>query len=166
MNIIKKTSKYLIIVFIWIFIALLVAWIQYDTKDLSASILSLTEQDFFETTQRDAWYKKENQIFEIFLSEHVKDEWILYISIIYSPINIHLFTENMTSNYSINITNQNEWMLTLTIDWYKNWNFSEWILQLPYSWDPKDITLEYIKSQNTSFTIWNLDNIETDNQSH
>jgi hypothetical protein len=54
MNIVKNISKYLIIVIIGILLAFFVARIQYDTKDLSASILSLTEQDFFESTKWDA----------------------------------------------------------------------------------------------------------------
>lgn len=166
MNTIKTISKYLLIVFIWTFIAIFIARIQYDTSDLNASILSLTEQDFFKSTKRDAGYKRENQIFEIFLSENIKNEWPLNISIIYSPTDIELFVENITSNYSVNITQQNKWILKLTIDWYQNYNSSEWIIQIPYSWDSKDITLEYIKSKNVNFTIWNLDNVETDNQSH
>jgi hypothetical protein len=32
----------------------LVARMEYDAIDLSASVLSLTEQDFFESTKRDA----------------------------------------------------------------------------------------------------------------
>jgi nucleoside recognition membrane protein YjiH len=54
MNIVKNISKYLIIVIIGILLAFFVVRIQYDTKDLSASILSLTEQDFFESTKWDA----------------------------------------------------------------------------------------------------------------
>jgi hypothetical protein len=54
MNIVKGFSKYIIIVVIGTLIAFFVAWIQYDTQDLSASILSLTEQDFFESSQWDA----------------------------------------------------------------------------------------------------------------
>jgi hypothetical protein len=57
-----------------ILLAFFVAWIQYDTTDLSASVLSLTEQDFFESTKWDAGYKKENQIFEVFLAEQVRNE--------------------------------------------------------------------------------------------
>jgi putative flippase GtrA len=54
MNILKGFSKYIIIGIIGILLAFFVAWIQYDTTDLSASVLSLTEQDFFESTQWDA----------------------------------------------------------------------------------------------------------------
>ena len=74
MNILKGISKYIIIVLLGIFLAFLVARIQYDTKDLSASVLSLTEQDFFESTKWDAGYKKENQIFEVFLAQQVRNE--------------------------------------------------------------------------------------------
>jgi hypothetical protein len=54
MDIVKGFSKYIIIIVIGILLALFVAWIQYDTTDLSASVLSLTEQDFFESTKWDA----------------------------------------------------------------------------------------------------------------
>jgi hypothetical protein len=54
MNFVKGLSKYIIIVIIGILLAFLVARIEYDTSDLSASILSLTEQEYFESTKWDA----------------------------------------------------------------------------------------------------------------
>ena len=165
MDLIKSFSKYIIIVIIGISLAFLVARIQYDTSDLWASVLSLTEQDFFESTQWDAWYKKENQIFEVFLAEHARNESALMISILYSPENIERYVDQISTNYLVNISEQNEWNLILNVDSYQNWDFTEWLFELPYSWDSKDITLEYIKSQNLDFAIWNLDNIE-DNQTH
>lgn len=160
MNTVKGISKYIIIILIGIFLAFFVARIQHDTQDLSASVLSLTEQDFFESTKWDAWYKKENQIFEVFLAEQVRNEWTLTISILYSPTDIERNVNQIDTNYTANIIQQNEWNLIITIDWYENANFAEWIFELPYSWDSKDITLEYIKSANLNFAIWNLDNIE------
>ena len=165
MNILKWISKYIIIIVIGTLLAIFVAWIQYDTSDLSASVLSLTEQDFFESTEWDAWYKKENQIFEVFLSEQVRNEWTLTVSILYSPENIQRFTDQINTNYFTDIIEQNEWNLILSIKWYENWDISEWIFELPYSWNSKEITLEYIKSANKDFAIWNLDNIEN-NQTH
>ena len=165
MNIAKRFSKYIIIIVVGILLAIFIAWIQYDTQDLSASVLSLTEQDFFESTKWDAWYKKESQIFEIFLAEQTRKEWPLEISILYSPENIERFTDQINTKYLVSIAEQNEWNLILNIDWYEYWDFTEWIFELPYSWNSKDITLEYIKSQGTNFAIWNLDNIEN-NQTH
>ena len=165
MNILKWISKYVIIIVIGILLAFFVRWIQYDTTDLSASVLSLTEQDFFESTKWDAWYKKENQIFEVFLAEQVRDQWELTVSILYSSDNIERFTQQIDTKYSVSIQWQDEWNLILNIDWYENWDFTQWIFELPYSWDSKDITLEYIKSSNLNFAIWNLDKIE-DNQTH
>jgi hypothetical protein len=74
MNFVKGFSKYIIIIFIGILLAFLVARIEYDSQDLSASVLSITEQDFFESTKWDAGYKKENQIFEVFLAEQKRNE--------------------------------------------------------------------------------------------
>ena len=165
MNFVKGISKYIIIVIIGILLAIFVAWIQYDATDLSASVLSLTEQDFFESTQWDAWYKKENQVFEVFLAEQSRNEWPLTISILYSSDDIERFINQINTNYLVNIDKQDEWNLILNVDWYETWNFSEWLFELPYSWDSKNITLEYIKSQNLNFSIWNLDNIEN-NQTH
>lgn len=165
MNIIKGFSKYIIIVFIGVLLALFVARIQYDTTDLSASVLSLTEQDYFESTKWDAGYKKENQIFEVFLAEQVRNEWNISISILYSPDDFQRFTDQIDTQYSITDINKNNWNLILNIDWYEDWDFTEWIFQLPYSWNSKDVTLEYIKSQNLNYAIWNLDNIDG-NQTH
>ena len=160
MNILKWISKYIIIIISGILLAFFVRRIQYDTTDLSASVLSLTEQDFFESTKWDAGYKKENQIFEVFLAEQVRNEWNLTISILYSPKDIQRFSDQINTKYIVNTLEQNEGNLILNVEWYDNWDFSEWIFELPYSWDSKDITLEYIKSNNLDFAIWNLDNIE------
>ena len=166
MNILKGISKYTIIVLLGLFLAFFVARIQHDTEDLAASVLSLTEQDFFESTQWDAGYKKENQIFEVFLAEQTRNEWLLTISILFSPENFQRFTDQIDTKYSITNINEDNWNLTLNIDWYQDWDLTEWIFQLPYSWDIKDVTLEYIKSKNLNFKIWNLDNIEPENQTH
>ncbi len=165
MTIVKEFSKYIIIVIIGILLALFVALIQYDNQDLSASVLSLTEQDFFESTKWDAGYKKENQIFEVFLAEQIRNEWELTISILYSPNDIERFTDKINTKYSVNVSEEIEGNLILNVDWYEAWDFNEWIFELPYSWNSKDITLEYIESQNLDFAIWNLDNIEK-NQTH
>lgn len=165
MSTLKGISKYIIIILLGICLAFLVARIQYDTHDLSASVLSLTEQDFFESTKWDAGYKKENQIFEVFLAEQARNEWPLTISILFSPENFQRFTDQIDTNYLISDIQENNWNLTLNIDWYEKWDFSEWIFQLPYSGNSKDVTLEYIKSENLYFAIWNLDNIEN-NQTH
>ena len=165
MGILKVISKYTIIIILGILLAFFVAWIQYDTQDLAASVLSLTEQDFFESKKRDAWYKKENNIFEVFLAEQVRDEWLLTISILYNPEEIGWQTEKLKTNYNVTNLEENDGCIVLNVDWYKNWDFSEWIFELPYSWDSKEITLEYIKSENLDFAIGNLDNIEN-NQIH
>ena len=164
MSFLKGISKYIIIVIVGVLLAFFVARIQYDTQDLSASVLSLTEQDFFESTKWDAWYKKENQIFEIFFAEQVRNEWKLIASLLFSP-DIQRDIDGISTKYSVNVVEQNEWSILLGIGWYENWDFSEWIFELSYSWDSKDVTLEYIKSENLDFAIWNLDNIE-DKETH
>ena len=160
MDLVKGVSKHIIIIIIGILLAFFIARIEYDSWNLSASVLSLTEQDYFESTKWDAGYKKENQIFEVFLAEQVRNEWLLTISIIYSPDDIQWFTDQINTNYSVEIIQQYEWNIILSINWYENWDFSEWIFELPYSWDSKDITLEYIQSDNLNFAIWNLDIID------
>ena len=164
MNILKWISKYLVIVILWIVLAFFVARIEYDSSDLSASVLSLTEKDFFEAKQWDVWYKKENEIFEIFLSEKNRNNWPLNVSILYSPDKIELYTNNIKTNYKLEILKQEEWNTILNVDEYQFWDFNEWLFQLPYSWDIKDITLEYVTSSDINYSIWNLDNIE--NLSH
>ena len=165
MSTVKGIWKYILIIIIGVLLAVFVARIQYDTTDLSASVLSLTEQDFFESTKRDAWYKKENQIFEVFLAEQVRNEWILTVSILSSP-ETEWFIDLLETPYSVENLQQNDGSITLNISWYEEWDFTQWIFQLPYSWDSKELTLEYIKSENLNFSIWNLDNIDPENQTH
>ena len=166
MSAIKGIWKYIIIVFIGILLAFFVAWIQYDSQDLAASVLSITEQEFFESTKWDAWYKKEDQTFEVFLAEQIRNEWRLSISILYNPSEIQLSLENIETIYSIDNIQENEWNLIIEINWYEDGDFTQWIFQLPYSGNSKDLTLEYIKSENLNFAIWNLDNIDSENQDH
>ena len=165
MSTVKGIWRYILIVIIGVLLAVFVARIQYDTTDLSASVLSLTEQDFFESTKWDAWYKKENQIFEVFLAEQVRNEGILTVSILSSP-ETEWFTNLLETPYSVENLQQNNGNITLNISWYEEWDFAQWIFQLPYSWDSKDLTLEYIKSENLNFAIWSLDNIDSENQTH
>lgn len=166
MGILKGISKYIIILLLGILLAFFVAWIQYDTQDLAASVLSITEQDFFESTKWDAWYKKENQIFEVFLAQQVRNQWSLTISILFSPENFQRFTDQIDTNYSITNIENTDWNLILKVDWFEEGDLTEWIFQLPYSWDSKDVTLEYIKSDNLNFAIWNLDNVDSEDSVH
>ena len=162
MKVLQGITKYLIIILIGISLAFFVARIQYDASDLSASVLSLTEQEFFDSTKWDAWYKKDGWIFEVFLAEQVKNEWTLNVSILYSPEDIELYIDALETPYSVSDIIQKKWNLTLNIEWYENWDLTEWIFQIPYTWNIEDITLEYIKSKNLIFAIWNLDNIESE----
>ena len=155
---VRTVGKYVLICLIGIVLAYMVAVLQYDARDLSASVLSVAEKDFFESTQRWAGYKKQNQIFEVFLSEQVRDEWLLKISILYDPEEIAWLFDEMKSNCSINDIEQNEWNLILKVDWYQELNFDEWIFEIPYTWDSKDVTLEYVEWEEM-FSIGNLDDI-------
>ena len=161
MSFLQTASKYFIIILIGEFLAFLVAWIQYSTTDLSASVLSIAEQDFFESTSRDAWYKKENQIFEIFLAEQVRNDWELTISLLSAPSDFTRITDELISPYSVEIINQDKWNIILSMTWYEYGDFSEWVLQIPFSWDSKNVTLEYIISEQREFAIWSLDNIQS-----
>lgn len=156
----------MIIIFLWAALAFFVARIQYDTHDLSASVLSITEQDFFESTEWDAWYKKKNQKIEVFLSEQVRNEWKLEISIIFSPADITRFIDEIDTKYSVDIVEISEWNLILSVEWYDVWDLSEWIFELPYSWDSRGVALESVKSLSKDFAIWSLDDIWKDEQIH
>ena len=101
----------------------------------------------------------------MFLAEQVRNEWILTVSILSSPETQRLVSQ-LETPYYINNLQQNEGNITLNISWYESWDFTQWIFQLPYSWDSKELTLEYIKSENLNFAIWNLDNIDSEDQIH
>lgn len=162
MKSIKKLGKYLIICLIGISLAFVVALIQYDAKDLSASVLSINEKNFFESTQWWVGYKKDNQIFELFLSDQVRNESELVVSVLYNPLEVEWLIDDLKGNCSVNVSSLDEWNLILEIDWYQDLNFDEWVFEIPYIWDPRDITLEYVKWKKGMFPVWSLDNISRD----
>lgn len=164
MNSIKKIGKYVVICLIGIALAVVVATLQYDAKDLAASVLSITEKDFFESTQRWAWYKKQNQIFEVFLSEQVRNQWNLTVSILYNPLEVEWFIDELKADCSITNIEQNVWNLILSVDSYQDLDFDEWIFEIPYSWDSRDVVLEYVR-WDSEFSVWSLDDI-ADVKSH
>ena len=159
MKSIKKVGKYVVICLIGISLALIVALIQYDAKDLSASVLSITEKDFFESTQWWAGYKKDNQVFELFLSDQVRNESVLEVSILYNPSEVEWLLDDLKADCSVVDVKLDEWNLILEIDWYQDLDFDEWVFEIPYIWSSRDVTLEYVKWKSGMFSIWSLDNV-------
>lgn len=158
MSSVRSIGKYILICLIGIALAYMVAVFQYDVKDLSASVLSITEKDFFESANWGAGYKKQNQIFEVFLSEQVRNEWSLTISILYNPEEIEWSLDEIKTNCSIENIEQKDWNLVLSVDWYQDLNFDEGIFEIPYKWNAEEVILEYVKWKEM-FSIWNLDDI-------
>ncbi len=100
------------------------------------------------------------------MSEQVRNEWKLEISIIFSPADITRFIDEIDTKYSVDIVEISEWNLILSVEWYDVWDLSEWIFELPYSWDSRGVALESVKSLSKDFAIWSLDDIWKDEQIH
>jgi hypothetical protein len=105
----------------------------YDSRDLSASVLSLTERTLIETSHRDAAYKKTKHDVEIFISPQVQTYHQLFISLLFSPSEIHIEPTTITSPYGWSLVSQTKSSLLLQVSDFSNGNVDEGIITVPFS---------------------------------
>ena len=141
-------------------LALIFAWIAYDTRDLSASVLSLSERTFIEKAQRDAAYKKENNNLEIFISPKLQHYDQLFVSLFFSPSEIEILSSSITSPYAREIISQTPSSLLLKISDFSAGNIDEGILIVPFSGESREITVEFVSEKAEEGTLFALGALE------
>ncbi|MDR2415125.1 MAG: hypothetical protein LBD75_00460 [Candidatus Peribacteria bacterium] len=125
-------------------LAVIFAWIVYDSRDLSASVLSLSERTFMETAHRDAAYKKTAEHLEIFISPPLQSYPQLFVSLLFSPSEIQINPVDITSPYLLNKVSETDSSLLLQISNLSTGNVDEGIIIVPFSGNAKDITVEFV----------------------
>ncbi|MDR0650829.1 MAG: hypothetical protein LBG59_05540 [Candidatus Peribacteria bacterium] len=120
------------------------AWIVYDSRDLAASVLSLSERTFMETSHRDASYKKTAKELEVFISPSLQSYDQLFVSLLFSPSEIHITPTTITSPYPRKLISKTESSLVVQISDFSEGNRDEGIITVPFSGNAKDITVEFV----------------------
>ncbi|MDD2537372.1 MAG: hypothetical protein PHU61_02680 [Candidatus Absconditabacteria bacterium] len=147
MKVVQSLSKHLIILVLGITLGILFAFLVYDARDLSASILNLQERQFMTELKRDAAYKKSNNEIEVFISSPLQSEAILFASFLYAPQALTIDTSLITSPYSYEIISDVPGEIIFQITNFSQGDVDEGVLIIPFLGETKDITLEYITNQ-------------------
>jgi hypothetical protein len=135
----------------------------YDSKDLSASILSLQERQFIEQAHWDAAYKRFSGEIELFISPQLQSLNQLFVSFLFSPTKLQILPLEMSSPYTVQIIEGNADSLLVQVSDFSGGNVEEGIVILPFSGDVKEILVEYVtdslEGAEHSFALGSLDDV-------
>ncbi|MDR0860345.1 MAG: hypothetical protein LBO09_05225 [Candidatus Peribacteria bacterium] len=145
-NAVTFTIKHVIILIIGVALALIFAFIVRES-DLSASVLSLAEREAIQKAQWDVAYKKENQQVEMFISQQLQDYDQLFVSLLFSPSEIQISTEEIDSPYSFEIIESSPSTLLVKVSNFATGNVDEGILKIPFIGVEEEITVEFISDR-------------------
>jgi hypothetical protein len=166
MKFFTSTLKHLCILVIGIMLAIVFAWIVYDARDLSASVLSLQERAFMETAHRDAAYKKADGSVEIFISPPLQSSTQLFVSLLFSPSELSIERNRISSPYEWKVISETENSLLVQVSDFSTGNGDEGILIVPFSGNAKDITLEFVTDERDTGQFFAIGALESTGDSH
>lgn len=155
----QYTTKHLVILIVWIILALFFVRISNESWRMQSSILSLQERTKMTELHWDASYKKTSSDIEIFIWPALQTQNQIFVSFFFSPSRIQVLTDKITSPYAYQIENKSDSKLLIKITDFVQWNIDEWIIILPYQWDAKDITVEFVSPSpdpSDSVALWAL----------
>ena len=120
----KKRLKTNIIIFIiaiplalWLFVLF------ENPKFLSASVISLQEQEAMKENNWDLWYKNEWNTLDVYLDEKVENLDYLTLSIAYDPDNISFDIDNIDTQIEYKILSNEDGNLLIQFNNFSNKNF-------------------------------------------
>lgn len=160
----KKRLKTNIIIFIiaipialWLFILL------ENPKFLSASVISLQEQEAMKENNWDLWYKNEWNILDIYLDEKIDNLDYLTVSIAYDPDSVSLDLDNIDTQTEYKVLSNDDGNLLIQFNNFsnKNFDYKNSLFMLKFTGDNPSILV----SQATAFlftwvnrllSVWSL----------
>lgn len=160
----KKRIKTNIIIFItaipialWLFVLL------ENSKFLSASVISLQEQEAMKENNWDLWYKNEWNILDIYLDEKIDNLDYLTVSIAYDPDSVSLDLDNIDTQTEYKVLSNDDGNLLIQFNNFsnKNFDYKNSLFMLKFTGDNPSILV----SQATAFlftwvnrllSVWSL----------
>lgn len=146
----KKRIKTNIVIFliaipvaIWLFL------LSENAKYLSASIISLQEQEAMKENKWDLWYKNDGNTLDIYLDDKVDNLDYLTLSIAYDPDSVSFDVNDIDTQTDYKILSNEEWNLLIQFNNFsnKNFDYKNSLLMLKFTWDDPSILV----SQATAF---------------
>jgi len=149
----KKRLKTNIIIFL---IAVPIAvWLFFLTENtgllnnLSASTISLREQEAMRENNRELWYKNDSNTLDVYLDEKVDNLDYLTLSIVYDPDDITFDLDQIDTQTEYKIISNEEWTLLIQFHNFSNtkFDYKNSLFMLKFNWDNPSILI----SQATAF---------------
>lgn len=130
-----------------------------ETWLLTASVLDLAEMEQIQKSGRDIAYKHQDQLFEVFASQKLKDSESLHIQLLYNPDKLSLDLSSL--NGTVLDQKHSTWELSLTLTQYQQIPLDQNLFQIAYSGEDKEILLgeSYVLLSNgekKALKVWNL----------
>ncbi|MDR2190866.1 MAG: hypothetical protein LBP53_06985 [Candidatus Peribacteria bacterium] len=147
MKVLTSTFKHLVILIIGSILAVIFAWMVYDTKDVATSVLSLSERAFIQKAQWDAAYKKTATQIEVFVAPALQSYSALYLSFLFSPSEVEVDVNNISSPYPFTLLERSPSSLLVEVRDFATGNSDEGIFQVPFSGNNKEITVEFVSDK-------------------
>lgn len=120
----KKRLKTNIIIFIIAILLALWLFIVFENpKFLSASVISLQEQEAMKENNWDLWYKNEWNTLDVYLDENVENLDYLTLSIAYDPDNVSFDIDNIDTQIEYKILSNEDGNLLIQFNNFSNKNF-------------------------------------------
>lgn len=108
----------------------------------SASILSLQDAETMRENSRDIWYKNENNILDVFVSDLLKGVDYLTISIIYDIDDVTLQLDSIRWQLEYEVISHLSWSLVVRFkNFTDNFDYAQSLFELDFEWERPSILL-------------------------
>lgn len=130
---------------------------------LSASVISLQDEETMNQNNRDLWYKNEWNLLDVYLDKNFDNLDYLTLSIVYDPDNVSFDTKDISTQVEYKIISDQEGNLLVQFNGFSNndFNYKNSLFMLKFTWEDSRILV----SQATAFlfswtnkllSIWSL----------
>ncbi len=146
----KKRLKTNIIIFlVAIPLAIWLFWLSQNPNFLSASVISLQEQQAMKQNNRDLGYKNDGNTLDVFLDEKVDNLDYLTLSILYDPDHISFNVDDINTQIDYKILSNEDGNLLIQFNNFsnKNFDYKNSLFMLKFTWQDPSILV----SQATAF---------------
>ena len=150
----KRIRTNIIIFVIAIPIALWLFFLLENPKFLSASVISVQEQEAMKENKRDIWYKNDWNILDVFLDDNVDNLDYLTVSIAYDKDNISFDVDNIDTQAEYKVLSNEDGNLLIQFNNFsnKNFDYKNSLFMLKFTWDDPSIL---VSQATASLITWN-----------
>lgn len=137
----KRLKTNLIIFLISIPLAVWLFFILKNPNFLSASVISLQEQETMEKNNWDLWYKNEWNVLDVYLDEKLDNLDYVTLSILYDPDNVSFDLQDLDTQIDYKVVSNEQWNLVIQFNgsFDNKFDYKNSLLMLKFTWDNPNI---------------------------